>query len=650
MDEADRHMALLLQKQFDMEMEMEQPRNHLVYNNTKKEKQRNNDTSKSLVDPSWELVDPTPDVHVLFIAFNRKFFWGKLAAVTVSWSKRMTTCAGICSYEGRAGMCKITLSEPLLKLRPRKDLVETLLHEMIHALLFVTNNNRDRDGHGPEFHKHMYRINGEAGTNITVYHDFHDEVNLYQQHWWRCDGACRTRRPFYGFVKRAMNRAPGPNDRWWADHQRTCDGKFIKIKEPEKVEKPKKATKAEAKAKELQKNTSDIRNFAKTGDNVKTFSDIKGAGSAFGVKNKNGTVVLPPRAKGETSNKENLPKTVSKIVTINDLKNETNNNFVKQKTKDKLFNNPNTQENVKSPKFDYSTVRNHWLSKFDVQDVKTTDSNQIKETVDSYHIKRKAVKDERDDAKKMKVDELIEINIIECPVCNLKCPKHKVNQHLDTCLAVTEVVPSSKTENKLISHVDSFQTHPENLQKCKKNDESHIKCPNCDNLIKKAIINEHLDDCLSQPTISRKTKHESSVCGICHNLILKHEFDFHVAKCLNKMYDDLESKYNLNKESASASEPSQSNTTECSSLNNTTSCLVCNEIIEKESLNTHLEICINHITPDSKSTDDDEIIDDIDKDGVRLYNCPICTKMFSEEKMNDHIDICVGEKLCENFV
>lgn len=41
-------------------------------------------------------------------------------------------------------------------------------HEMIHAYLFVTNNNRDRDGHGPEFHKHMYRINKEAGTNITV--------------------------------------------------------------------------------------------------------------------------------------------------------------------------------------------------------------------------------------------------------------------------------------------------------------------------------------------------------------------------------------------------------------------------------------------------------------------------------------------------
>lgn len=39
-------------------------------------------------------------------------------------------CAGVCSYEGRGGLCSIRLSVPLLKLRPRKDLVETLLVRM----------------------------------------------------------------------------------------------------------------------------------------------------------------------------------------------------------------------------------------------------------------------------------------------------------------------------------------------------------------------------------------------------------------------------------------------------------------------------------------------------------------------------------------
>ena len=66
---------------------------------------------------------------------------------------------------------------------------------------------QDHDGHGPEFHKHMYRINADAGTNITVYHTFHDEVDNYRQHWWKCDGPCQKRPPYYGYLKRAVNRS-----------------------------------------------------------------------------------------------------------------------------------------------------------------------------------------------------------------------------------------------------------------------------------------------------------------------------------------------------------------------------------------------------------------------------------------------------------
>ena len=30
-----------------------------------------------------------------------------------------------------------------------------------------------------------------------------------------------------------MNRPPGPNDRWWKEHENSCGGVFTKIKEPE---------------------------------------------------------------------------------------------------------------------------------------------------------------------------------------------------------------------------------------------------------------------------------------------------------------------------------------------------------------------------------------------------------------------------------
>lgn len=66
-----------------------------------------------------------------------------------------------------------------------------------------------------------------------IYHSFHNEVDVYRQHWWRCDGSCQKRKPYFGYVKRAMNRAPSSLDPWWEDHQRTCGGTYTKIKEPE---------------------------------------------------------------------------------------------------------------------------------------------------------------------------------------------------------------------------------------------------------------------------------------------------------------------------------------------------------------------------------------------------------------------------------
>jgi len=194
-------------------------------------------TSKStpefpVVDESWELIDPNPDIYALFVAFNRDFFYTTLGGAEVKWSKRMTSCAGTCSFSPRGRSCVITLSEPLLKLRPRKDLVETLLHEMIHAYLFLYDGRQDREAHGPLFLEHMNRINSLTGAHISVYHSFHDEVRLYQTHWWRCEGPCKDRKPYFGYVKRSMNRAPGPNESWWKQHQSTCGGVFIKIREP----------------------------------------------------------------------------------------------------------------------------------------------------------------------------------------------------------------------------------------------------------------------------------------------------------------------------------------------------------------------------------------------------------------------------------
>ena len=44
----------------------------------------------SIVDESWELIDPLPDIRQLFLQFNDAYFQGKLAGVEVKWSPRMT--------------------------------------------------------------------------------------------------------------------------------------------------------------------------------------------------------------------------------------------------------------------------------------------------------------------------------------------------------------------------------------------------------------------------------------------------------------------------------------------------------------------------------------------------------------------------------
>lgn len=265
--------------------------------------------TQNLVHPQWETLDPTPDIFALFGAFDEKFFQTRLKCVTLEWSKRMYSCAGICySRRNRFGMdITIRLSEPLLKLRPRKDLVETMLHEMIHAYCFVLNIREGNGGHGPNFKKIMYTINKVAGTNITVYHTFHDEVDVYKQHWWRCNGSCQNRAPFFGYVKRTCNRAPGPYDQWWAAHQESCGGTFMKIKGPDKPKKqnvPKELKRQQGKDLRtfFPSTNKQISSTPKLSDanNVKGFnSGTSGFGGAKGpIKtNGGGTLLLNPNTK-----------------------------------------------------------------------------------------------------------------------------------------------------------------------------------------------------------------------------------------------------------------------------------------------------------------------------------------------------------------
>jgi len=195
------------------------------------------------------------DLVTLFTAYSTLYFRSLLqTTTTLAWSTRMTSCAGTCSLltdkatkrPADPRKCAVHLSEPLLKFRPRSDTLNTLLHEMIHAYLFIAGGRHvrgdDPTGHGSGFQRMAFAINEHGGYSITSTHTFHDEVESYQTHVWQCTGSCRELPPYWGVVRRAMNRPPGPSDTWFGEHQRKCSGgKWIKVSEPPPKAKPAKA-------------------------------------------------------------------------------------------------------------------------------------------------------------------------------------------------------------------------------------------------------------------------------------------------------------------------------------------------------------------------------------------------------------------------
>lgn len=258
-------------------------------------------------------------------------------------------------------------------------------HEMIHAYLFIQGIREENGGHGPNFKRIMVKINHSAGTNITVYHTFYDEVDMYKTHWWRCNGLCQHRRPFFGYVRRTCNRAPGPNDRWWEQHVKTCSGTFEKIKEPEA--KRKRSTKTEGKKIATPKATNvggDIRKH------------FPGGGVRGGLSNRGGNTVVvrkPPQIQSSPNVpsdispvKRLLPSSssgnLSNVISFRDLSDTSPSNPRKSSTPS-LFTGTGhslTQSQTSStrnvtPESVRNSLRNIWSTRFTSTTSSTSDSN-----------------------------------------------------------------------------------------------------------------------------------------------------------------------------------------------------------------------------------------------------------------------------------
>lgn len=500
MDDNDSDYAIALYLQEELNKDNDAPLTVQEYSGGK---------PMSIIDNFWELNDPNPDIHGLFLEFNSNYFWNQLYGVEVKWSNRMTLCAGICVYEGRGGLCSIRLSLPLLKLRPRKDLVETLLHEMIHAYLFVTRNNRDHDAHGPEFCKHMYRINKLTGAKITVYHNFHDEVDSYRQHWWRCNGPCRKKPPFYGIVRRAMNRAPSSCDPWWAEHEKTCGGVFQKIKEPPKNDDKRKPQegKGSSSPKKPKVVSADIRTFFTSGLKKGIEETVKKSFDTF-KKNPHSENMGPNihTINNQTNKTHKVPIKAfqgkgNNLGSINSINNSKASKLLSLYSSDKNSNRLHSQSNYSSTSLKVSSeifstpesVKSISFSSFPLNNITTKKRNSSTSKLYSASSNQNQIQSEV-------------INLTDSPNLSEKKIRSATISTASPLNHLKDIWDDSPPVFPLFKNSPSSQKKCEDSTVKEKNEkvcqidltssEVLVKCPVCSKDVIDTEINSHLDNCL----------------------------------------------------------------------------------------------------------------------------------------------------------
>jgi predicted SprT family Zn-dependent metalloprotease len=123
-----------------------------------------------------------PELYSLFKKLNDEYFQSALVDVQVEWTAKMTARAA--KFESRKKKKKggsddeeelvIKLSQSLMRSMPQQEARDILLHEMIHAFLYIKGTNEE--GHGEEFVKMASLIDNIAHTNIPLKHDNRGET------------------------------------------------------------------------------------------------------------------------------------------------------------------------------------------------------------------------------------------------------------------------------------------------------------------------------------------------------------------------------------------------------------------------------------------------------------------------------------------
>lgn len=423
-----------------------------------------------------------------------------------------------------------------------------------------------------------------------------------------------------------MNRAPGPSDFWWKEHQQTCGGQFIKIKEPENFK-----AKGSKKVKSTPKNTTPANNI---------FTWL--------------TKTSPSNTELKSS-----PNNQKSLNEFKKLGNNTNNvhgwgtggpNAVNNSQKS---NSSNITSVSKIPKFSssgvlggFNTGKSNLLNKFS-----DTDKSKIGIVFSKKAINLPIVNPvtKRSNNNNNQSSKEPQEKFVECPICGIFILNNDINKHIDVCL----IEKNGETKKKEVSSqekIDNFS-----LVQKRKNDapifsnkqlklntvdnSRKTNCPVCSKSFELASINEHLDKCL----LETDEQANNSVT----NLDDTNDKNESIISISSTSSNTSSSSLIIEdpKDSHLSSTPMKNNAIKTTPHN----CLVCNAYISSGmSLIDHLEDCIGDVFNDDSllSTDCDneeisEISSEILIDQNDKYPCPVCVQLISKSRMNQHLDICL---------
>ncbi|XP_064118445.1 DNA-dependent metalloprotease SPRTN-like [Macrobrachium nipponense] len=610
----------------------------------------------------------TKNVWSMFKDYDRKYFGNKLSRVKLSWSPRMTLCAGKTAFKvwKRGGTsCSIRLSQPLLSQRPHSDTVNTLLHEMIHAYLHVTQGQNYRDSHGPEFRTLMKQINGQEGSKITIYHNFKKEVDKYRINVYRCDGPCVKKRPFFGILRRAIGRPPGPTDKWWAQHQLECGGTFHKIGGPgstspegkiiEKIEK-KQITKY---CKKFETSgPSSVSSVITDTVKKKKLISRKTAGNQRKVISKKaaclkGTVDEDAVLKRIRDKYSNVRQTIM-------LSGEAANQL-RESYHERSFNSHPVNDSHDRYHYRYPAPFGNYVEGKINYNYQSHSPKQIKikKYLERYREARKSLESQVSES----LASLQPFPTNKSMLCVQTSNFQKTYQHLVSARHF-KYDYKSKTPDKirLGKYINKYQmmvhSGSNNLES------STGSCKETSRSVKDILVASEnsftKNDLLSFPGTSKTT-----LCPICSVTVLCEDYDQHLGKCFGDDFDfedalDFKEK-DPSKVSVSLSATRIDKKKTCAdywdNMFAATNCRNCGSRVLLEEMQLHLQYCTDSDESSSENSPE-KLTYQNSKDKKELFmndslskgfvSCPSCLERVKEQNINEHLDECLSF-VCEEF-